>query len=80
MKFSTRNTTSTSYAYRFSRNTCSWKGQLEKTEKLKSFSYVEKFEVSKIPFKLENTNRSLKVFNAEWNNQKVSNFGSNFLT
>ena len=39
--------------------------QLEKTEKLKSFSYVEKFEVSKIPFKLENTNRSLKVFNAE---------------
>ena len=49
------------------RDACSWKGQLEKNEKLESF-------------KLESTNRSRKVFNAVLSHQKFSNFCSNLPT
>ena len=41
---------------------------------------VGKFEVRKFPFKLESTNRSLKVLNAVLSNEKFSNCGSNVST
>ena len=62
----------------WARDTCSCKGQLEKTRSWKFL--VRKSKVRNFPFKLESTDRSWKVFHAVLNKKNFINLGSHFPT